>query len=209
MQLHRGIIIELKPDEAKARAILPAMDGMETDWLPVAQHWTHRGATYQMPRMDQQVYVIYAADHAADGLILASLYSQKHPVPTPKEGLEADSYFISTADGTKLHIKPGYVYISTPGDIEAEAKGTITASAAGAIHAETKSSLTAKAASSATVEAGSQATIKAPQITLDAPQVTITGALKVANDAVISGKSFLGHRHGGVMSGTSTTAVPV
>lgn len=61
-------------------------------------------------------------------------------------------------------------------------------------------------------------TLAPTAITVEAPTVTvvstggvtnITGNLHVSADVVISGKSFLSHVHGGVMSGGSDTGVPV
>lgn len=63
--------------------------------------------------------------------------------------------------------------------------------------------------------AGSAVEVTAPEvtvtasasITLDTPQVKMTGALDVTEDAVIGGKSFLGHRHPGDSGGTTGTPI--
>jgi hypothetical protein len=61
-----------------------------------------------------------------------------------------------------------------------------------------------------------QITLTAPTVTVNAsagfnvntPQTTLSGALSVADDAVIGGIGYLEHIHGGVQTGGGTTAPP-
>ncbi|MHB8283479.1 MAG: hypothetical protein ACYDD1_02275 [Caulobacteraceae bacterium] len=45
-------------------------------------------------------------------------------------------------------------------------------------------------------------------VTINAPSITLNGATATTGDVVINGKSFLGHHHGGVQTGTSQTLTP-
>lgn len=57
--------------------------------------------------------------------------------------------------------------------------------------------------------AGGDISISAPtKLNISAPNVEISGVLKVGGDANISGISFKGHIHGGVQGGGSTTGGP-
>jgi phage baseplate assembly protein V len=189
----RGTITQLDPAEVKAKAKLPDMGGIETDWLPVMQTLTKAANSYTMPRIGQQVYIIFMDEHATEGVIIGGRYSKKSP---PPNGVAQDDCYLSLEDGTKIHIKPGEIHIETPGDITLKAAGDLTADVGG--------SAAIKTGGAVTVEAGGNATIKASQITLDAPLVKVTGNIET-QDVISSGKSFLTHKHTSSQPGTPTT----
>lgn len=61
-----------------------------------------------------------------------------------------------------------------------------------------------------TVENAAEVTVQAStKVMLDTPLVETTGGINVAGDAIIGGKSFLHHLHGGVAPGGSQTDIPV
>jgi len=208
MEIARGLITELDAPKAKAKAILPDMDDMETDWLPVLQTFTKGAASYAMPRVGQQVYVVFLDDQALEGLIIGGRYSEKSP---PPESVALPDCYWSLEDGTKIHLKPDEIIIETPGNLTAKADGdaNVAVGANATITVGGAADLTAGGA--VTVESGSIAKIKASEITLDASTVKITGALEVANtakitaDATIGGKSFLAHVHTSAQPGTPTS----
>lgn len=64
------------------------------------------------------------------------------------------------------------------------------------------------------VNASAALAVHSPQVTLDSPQVTMTGDVQVdgtltaAVDVLAAGKSLVGHTHGGITPGSSSTAPP-
>jgi phage baseplate assembly protein V len=189
MQGYRGLVKELKPGECKAKAILPDLDNLETDWLPVPQTFTHGARSWAMPRIGQQVYIFFLDDEHLDGLIFAGRYSQKDKAPE----MDAPDLLWELEDGTRIHAAPGLIEIETPGDVKVKADGDIEAEADGAIKAKAQS-IEAEATTTATIkaltitaEATANATIKAVAITLDAPAVTCTGSLTVAGGIMAGG----------------------
>jgi len=199
MHIYRGLITEVDKNTVKAKAKLPDLDDIETDWLPVPQIWTHQAKAFHLPRIGQQTYIFFLDDEHLDGFILGGRYSDKDKPPAPPEITPDDLYFC-LEDGTKLRLSKNLIDLYTPGHIKATAEGNITAEAAGNINAT----------------AGGSATLKAGTITLDATTVTITGALTVqstidatdiitAPDATLAGKIFSAHKHTSAPSGSPTT----
>jgi phage baseplate assembly protein V len=193
MQIIRGVITQLDPKAVKAKAELPDMDGMETDWLPVPQFFTVGAKSFHLPRKDEQCYVFFLDAEGIDGFIVLSRYSQK---ATPPDGVAEKDFYLSLEDGTKLHLTEGFLKIETPGDIQAKAGGNAKIEAGGAATVK---------ASEATIETSGKTTIKANEIALDAPLVKISGKLEVAVDAEIGGKQFLVHKHTCAAAGSPST----
>jgi phage baseplate assembly protein V len=235
MRGYRGLITKVDPKTVKVKAVLPDMEGIETDWLPVPQLFTTGALAFHLPRVGQQAFIFYLDDENIDGFILGGRYSEKHP---PPEDLKPNDLYMEFEDGTKIHVFVGSrVQIETPGDIQAiaggnvtiqadchiqaTADGNLTATIGGTATIEADGAITAKTKSSLTAEATGNATLKAPQITLDASAVSITGTLKVdgalstpsasisgaltAGTALIGGSPYAAHIHTAPPSGGPTT----
>lgn len=173
----RGLVHQVQG--YRVRVKFPDLDGLITDWLPVAQLVTLGARSFLMPRQGAQV-VVLLDEHGEDGVVLPGIYSQADPPP----GCDAAAFYLEQEDGTKLILEAGKITLDTPGDLVAKA--------------------------------GGQATVEAPQITLKgsvkiegslevSDAVDLKSGLKVANDATISGKSFLTHTHTSSSPGSPTT----
>jgi phage baseplate assembly protein gpV len=223
MHGYRGLITAVDAKEVKAKAVLPDLDGLETDWLPVPQIWTHGAQAFALPRKGQQAFVFFLDDAHLDGFIMAGRYSAKDRPPD----CEAPDLLFLLEDGTKILAKPGLVAIETPGDITAkaggdakiratgsveakaggdakvQADGSIEAKAGASIKAQAGASIEAKAGTTLMAQATAMATIKAPAITLDAPLVTVTGALSVGGGITAGASMAAGSQ------ATIKSAVPI
>ena len=207
MEIARGLITKIDPKNAKAKAKLPDMEALETDWLPVLQTFTKGAASYAMPRIGQQVYVVFLDEHAKEGLIIGGRYSQKNK---PPEALTKDDLYWSLEDGTKIRLTPNQIIIETPGNLTAKASGDANITIGGSVTAKIGGDANITVGGSITAESGGATKLKAPQITLDAPTVQITGKLQVTGtvqtmDAISSGKSFLTHVHTSALPGIPTS----
>jgi len=180
MEGYRGLITAVDAAQAKARAQLPDMDQIETDWLPVAQTWTHAARSFALPRIGQQAFVFFLDQDLQDGLILAGRYSDKDKAPPD---LAPEDLYFRLEDGTRIQIAKGngplgaVIEIETPGavivkaskNIEAHTKADLIATAAGDLIASVKGdavldiggNLQADAGGAIMATAGSSATIEA------------------------------------------------
>lgn len=115
--------------------------------------------------------------------------------------------------GRKVHVRIGLaddkvvVTLTPDGDVKFEMAKDLT------IEADGKATI--KVTGTTEVESGGAITIKAPSGTFDMPQATFTGSVQVDQgihadqDIVAQNISLLQHKHKDVMSGPSTTGIPV
>jgi phage baseplate assembly protein V len=213
MKGYRGSITDTDPKEAKARATLPDLGGIETDWLPVPQILTHGASAFQLPRVGQQAYVFFLDDEHADGLILSGRYSDKD---RPPADLRPEDLYFGFEDGTAVRFAPaaepqesliatktlGALRITTGKDLEITAAADIWAVANNSIAmAAVEQSIFAKAKREVRLESGLEATIKAEgnvtvkglDINLIAEAVTIKAPIiKLDGSVAITGTVSVG-----------------
>jgi phage baseplate assembly protein V len=160
-QLEYGEVTALDHKTCRLRVRLDDRDGVESYWLNVPQRNT-QGTQRRplMPELGEQVAVLLDAD-GVGGVFLGGIYSTAEPSPIVDE----DTDYVRFSDGT----------ISTYD----RAAGVMTLDCVGA--------LLVKCGRNITVESGEAVTVKAPSATLDIPQVTLNGDLRVNGNINSSG----------------------
>jgi phage baseplate assembly protein V len=145
----------------RIRVRLDDRDGLQTYWLNIPQRNT-QGTKRRplMPELGEQVAVLLDAD-GVGGVYLGGIYSTAEPPPVVDE----DTDFVRFSDGT----------VSTYD----RAAGVMTLDCVGA--------LIVKCGRSIRIEAAEPLVVKANSATLDIPQVTLNGDLKVNGDISATG----------------------
>lgn len=158
--MHFGSVIAVDASRLRVRVILPELDDLHTDWLPVLAHKTLRDKMYWLPDINEHVLVLLD-ENGDDGAVLGAIYSDADPVPS----VSADKFHLRFADGGMIEYdrSTGAMFIKTIGPATVISGGEVNVTAAGPVM------------------------ISAPSVTLDTPVVTCTGKLVVGNGLSISG----------------------
>jgi phage baseplate assembly protein gpV len=105
-----GTVKAVDPEKAKVRALIPELKGpggeaFVTAPLPVVPPWTHGARIFALPRLGQQVYVVFLDRGHVDGIVLGGRYSEKDVVP---QNRGAEELYIDLGDknGTFVSIAP-------------------------------------------------------------------------------------------------------
>jgi phage baseplate assembly protein V len=229
----RGLVQAVDAPNGRVRVQFPDEDNLVSDWLPVAMPFALGARAFWLPRTGSQVAVLLD-EHGEDGVVLGALYSQADPPPGVAS---AHLFHLEMEDGTKLSLDPdnGCVSLNTPGKVVVQTGSDLSATVGGNLTANVSGNANLQAAA-ITLKA-SQITLDAPNVTATAvlqaqgavcanAGITtssggpVPGTLSVqgpvqsqskvqAPDAVLGGKSFNGHVHGGVQGGGSQTSAPV
>lgn len=147
-------------DTAAARVRVRSGDIL-TAWLPWLTQRAGQDLTWWAPDIGEQVLVLSPGGELAAGLVLPSLYQSANPAPGDNQDKQITQY----KDGTKIEYD--------------RAAGLLTVDAVGDI--------TIKAAGSVTLEAGGPVLVKAPEVTIDTPAASFTGAVNVAGLLTFAG----------------------
>lgn len=197
-----GTIAEL--DEAAAR-VRVNVDGLVTDWIPFTAARAGAGVReWSAPEPGEQVVVVCPYGDPAQGVVLGSVYQDAHAAPAAVKTTHRTEY----ADGAFVEYDRAAhamkVDVPAGGKIELHIGGTVLL-----------------------LEDG-KATLTTPELVVDAPQSTFTGAVTVqgeltyqagmtgtgsatvsGGDVIADGVSLKTHVHSGVQSGGSNTGQPV
>lgn len=192
-----GTIAEL--DEANA-LVTVAVGDMKTDWLPWRASRAGGNVAWHAPEVGEQVILLSPSGDLGQAVVLGSLYQSAHPANANTKDVQRMTY----ADGTVVEYDraahqlkvdasaaSGTVLVNVGGGhvIVQCATAAVTASDSVTVECATAA---VTASQSVDVQAGTTATVKAPEITLDSPLSTCTGALVVEGllsfNAGMSGK---------------------
>lgn len=161
IDLAYGEVSAIDYPSCRIRVRLDDCDGLQTYWLNVPQRNT-QGTKRRplMPELREQVAVLLDAD-GVGGVYLGGIYSTAEPPPVVDEYTD----YVRFSDGT----------VSTYD----RAAGVMTLDCVGA--------LLVKCGRNITVESGESVVVKAPLATLDIPQVTLNGDLRVNGNVNATG----------------------
>ncbi len=161
VELEYGEVSAVDYQACRIRVRLDDRDGVESYWLHVPQRNT-QGTQRRplMPELNEQVAVLLDAD-GVGGVYLGGIYSSAEPPPVVDE----DTDYVRFSDGTTL------TYDRAAHVMALDCVGTTTL----------------KCAKNLSVECGEPVSVKAPSATLDVPDVTMTGNLKVNGSLDVGG----------------------
>ena len=163
VELEYGEVSAVDYQTCRIRVRLDDRDGVESYWLHVPQRNT-QGTQRRplMPELNEQVAVLLDAD-GVGGVYPGGIYSTAEPPPVVDE----DTDYVRFSDGTTLTY-----------DREAHVMALDCVGAT-----------TLKCAKNLSVECGEPVLVKAPSATLDVPDVTMTGNLKVDGNLDVGGNA--------------------
>jgi len=161
VELEYGEVSAVDYLACRIRVRLDDRDGVESYWLHVPQRNT-QGTQRRplMPELNEQVAVLLDAD-GVGGVYLGGIYSTAEPPPVVDE----DTDYVRFSDGTTLTYDR----------------------AAHVMALDCVGATTLKCAKNLSVECGEPVSVKAPSATLDVPDVTMTGNLKVGGSLDVGG----------------------
>lgn len=161
VELEYGEVSAVDYLTCRIRVRLDDRDGVESYWLNVPQRNT-QGTQRRplMPELNEQVAVLLDSD-GVGGVYLGGVYSTAEPPPV----IDEDTDYVRYSDGT----------ISTY-DRKA---GLMTLDSVGALRL--------KCGRGITVEAGEPVVVKAPSASLDIPEVSLNGNLKMKGNLLVDG----------------------
>lgn len=163
VELEYGEVSAVDYLACRIRVRLDDRDGVESYWLHVPQRNT-QGTQRRplMPELSEQVAVLLDAD-GVGGVYLGGIYSTAEPPPVVDE----DTDYVRFSDGTTL------TYDRQAHVMALDCVGATTL----------------KCAKNLSVECGEPVLVKAPSATLDVPDVTMTGNLKVDGNLDVGGNA--------------------
>ncbi|HHT7762521.1 phage baseplate assembly protein V [Pasteurella multocida] len=176
-----GVVSQIDPRTHRIKATIPALEDLETAWLPFATPFAGGNQFYALPDKGELVAIILDA-RGESGYVLGAIYNAKDPVPVT----DSEIWLHKFANGTEIahNRKTGDVIVKTSGKV------TVTASQA-IINAPTQIN------GDTTVNGTFHASGK------------ITSDTEVSAPSVKQGNVSLGsHVHSGVESGNKRSGQP-
>jgi phage baseplate assembly protein V len=160
-ELEYGEVSAIDYPGCRIRVRLDERNGVESYWLQVPQRNT-QGTQRRplMPELGEQVAILLDGD-GVGGVCLGGVYSSAEPPPVVGE----DTDFVRYSDGTTVTYD--------------RAAGVMTLDCVGEV--------LVKCTRGVSIETGAPVMIKAPEVTLDAAQVTVNGDLQVKGDVNATG----------------------
>jgi phage baseplate assembly protein V len=155
-QLEYGEVTALDHKTCRLRVRLDDRDGLQTHWLNIPQRNT-QGTQRRplMPELGEQVAVLLDVD-GVGGVYLGGIYSTAEPPPVVDE----DTEYVRYSDGTVA------IYDRGTGVMSLKCVGELIVTCEGSL----------------TIEAGKLVKVKATSATLDIPQLTLNGDLRINGD---------------------------
>lgn len=116
-----GIVSQIDPQTHRIKAILPALEEMETAWLPFFTPFAGGNQFYALPDVGELVAMILDA-RGESGYVLGAIYNEQDPTPVA----DSEIWLHKFSNGTEIshNRKTGDVVVSTSGTV------TVTASQA-------------------------------------------------------------------------------
>lgn len=176
-----GIVSQIDPKTHRIKATIPALEDLETAWLPFATPFAGGNQFYALPDKGELVAMILDA-RGESGYVLGAIYNEADPTPVTNSEIWLHKF----SNGTEIS------HNRTTGDVVVKTSGTVTVTAGQAIV-------------NAPTEINGNTTING---TLHASG-NITSGTEVSAPSVKQGNVSLGsHVHTGVESGNKRTGGP-
>lgn len=184
---HFGIVSAVDAAGHNLRVRLPALENMETDWLPMITPAAGGNQFYSLPDEGEQVACLLDAQ-GESGVVLGATYNQADPPPSASKEMWVRRF----ANGTVIQ------HNRTSGNILVQTSGTVTVDAPDTFYTGNVTVLgmfTYQGGLSGSGGAGVTANI---QGTVNA------SGLVTAADFSAGGILYLGHKHTGDSGGTTS-----
>lgn len=170
VNLHFGLIKEIDAAAPLFRVLLPELDDMLTQWLPMLADVTQDDKDYQIPDIGSQVALLLDPT-GETGVILGCIYSEADPPPVQNR----DKWHKRFKDGTRIE------YDRAAHKLLVDAQGEITVEATGPVNL--KAQTVNVQALTVNAEASVSSKISAPLIELDGllvktPSLLVAGLLQ-------------------------------
>lgn len=176
-----GIVSQIDPKTHRIKATIPALEDLETAWLPFATPFAGGNQFYALPDKGELVAMILDA-RGESGYVLGAIYNEADPTPVTNSEIWLHKF----SNGTEIS------HNRTTGDVVVKTSGAVTVTAGQAIV-------------NAPTEINGNTTING---TLHASG-NITSGTEVSAPSVKQGNVSLGsHVHTGVESGNKRSGQP-
>nr|DAK22923.1 MAG TPA: baseplate assembly protein V [Caudoviricetes sp.] len=181
--LQFGTVSAVDAAKHAVRVNIPALDNLQTDWLPVLTQAAGGNRFYCLP--DPGALAVCLLDAQGEsGVVLGTVYNDSDPTPADSPDLHVLQY----ANGTRIEHdrRTGNVLVKTAGKVTIDAPETETTG-----NLAVQGMLTyAKGLKAANSESNTAAEIQ--------------GEVNIKGDLVVNGIRYLTHTHGGDSGGTTT-----
>lgn len=116
--LQFGTVAEIDDKKHAVRVVLPALENLQTDWLPMITLAAGGNQFYCLPDMGALVVCLLDA-RGESGVCLGAIYNEADPVPATSRDLHVLQY----ANGTRIqhNRKTGDILIKTSGTVTIDA----------------------------------------------------------------------------------------
>lgn len=123
-----GIVSQIDPKTHRIKATIPALEDLETAWLPFLTHNAGGNQFYCLPDKGELVVLLLDA-RGEGGCVLGTIYNSEDPTPVA----DSEIWLHKFKNGTEIshNRKTGDVVVSTQGHV------TVTAGAGATINADT------------------------------------------------------------------------
>ncbi|MDK4545592.1 phage baseplate assembly protein V [Kingella kingae] len=181
--LQFGTVAEIDDKKHAVRVVLPALENLQTDWLPMITLAAGGNQFYCLPDMGALVVCLLDA-RGESGVCLGAIYNEADPVPATSRDLHVLQY----ANGARIqhNRKTGDILIKTSGTVTIDADCVIQKTLA------VNGLLTYTAGMAGSGGGGAAA--------------TISGSLKATGDITASNISLQNHTHMEQGDGAPTSA---
>ncbi|MGN0706572.1 MAG: hypothetical protein ACI4JC_01050 [Faecalibacterium sp.] len=142
---------------------------------------------YLMPEVDDQVLVLHLSNGTEAGIVIGRPWSGKRKPPESGEGLYRKDF--------SNEFGKAYLRFAMQDDEKMTLHVKNLVIEADSVAVQAKKDFTVEASGSITAKAAQRITLTAPAVTIDSPEVALTGKLTVADDATASGISVATHKH--------------
>lgn len=186
--LQFGIVSAVDEAAHNLRVRLPALENMETDWLPMVTPAAGGNKFYSLPDVGEQVVCLLDA-RGESGVVLGATYNDVDTVPATSRDLHVWQY----SNGTRIqhNRKTGDVLVKTAGTVKIDAPDTVLTG-----NALVMGLLTFQGGMSGTGGKGATVSIQG--------SVETTGVIQSKSDVVAKSISLAAHLHTGDSGGTTS-----
>ena len=181
--LQFGTVSEVDDQKHAVRVVLPALENLQTDWLPMLTLAAGGNQFYCLPDVGALVVCVLDA-RGESGVCLGAIFNEDDPVPATSRDLHVLQY----SNGTRIqhNRKTGNVLVKTKGKVTIDAPETETTG-----NILVKGMLTYEKGLQAGNSEGSSA-------------ANVIGEMNVEGDIVVNGVRFLAHIHDGDSGGQTS-----
>lgn len=129
---HEGIVSQIDPKTHRLKATIPALDELETAWLPMITPNAGGNQFYALPDVGELVMLLLDA-RAEGGCVLGAIYNQQDPTPVQNGEMWVKRF----KNGTVIshNRESGEVVVNTAGQVTVTA-GTVVITAPTTIHGD-------------------------------------------------------------------------